>query len=172
MERARRATLALVATTLAASGCGSGTKTPSQTTTPSLAQPPLPGLAAQHRGPLTRAELIAAADAICYRVNVVLGQSKLRTPRDFARVMPPIGAYEEKAVAQMRKLIPPASMRRSWTQIVNNAKILADSIVTIGRDVMESSDIKRAHEANVRAGKARQLMLATAQREGFKDCAH
>jgi hypothetical protein len=148
MSRRRLAALTLVATVLAASGCGGS---------------------AGSTKPLTRSELIARGDTICRRINARLAAIRIKSAKDYAR----LGAFEQAAVANMRELTPPASMSSGWGQVVSGAQTLADATAKIGTfpRVEAFGTTPAAHEAFAAAGAGTRQMVAAAQREGFKDCA-
>jgi len=56
--------------------------------------------------PLTRSELIARGTRFCRRINTRLAAIRIRSERDYARLVPPLAAYEHAAVAEMRRLTP------------------------------------------------------------------
>jgi hypothetical protein len=155
MSRRHLAALALVATTLAASGCGGS---------------------AGSSGSLTRSELIARGDAICRRINAKLRATTVTSARDYARLAPPLAAYEQAAVAEMRKLTPPASMANGWNQVVSGAQMLADGTAKLGQYAQRSNPFQAhqtpsVHAAFVATAEGMRQMVAAAQREGFNDCA-
>ncbi len=152
MSRPRLAALVLVVTTLAASGCGDSSGSSNS---------------------LTRSELIARADAICRRVNAKLASTTISRPQDYARLLLPLAAYERAAVAEMRKLIPPASVANGWQQVLAGAQTLADATAKLGESVKGNSlqGTPSTRSASIAAAKGTQQMTAAARREGFKDCA-
>jgi hypothetical protein len=163
MSRTRLAALALAATTLAASGCGGTTKSSSQ------AAPPAQAESHTQTGPLTRTELIAKADAICSRVNAQLASTAIRSTHDYARLLPQVAAYEQTELAELGKLTPPASMASDWQQILASTRTLAGDTAKIA-EYAKSNNLKAARALLTTATTAQQQMLATAKRNGFKDC--
>lgn len=173
MNPTRLAALGLMLTTLAASGCGGSTKSPSQATPTTQAASTASAEEvshAQHQTPpLTKSQLIAKADTICRRVNAKRASIIIKTPQDFPRLLPGLATYEYAAVVEMRKLTPPASMKTSWQKIITGAKLTADAaaargkyVTTTNPDGMGPLSLTAAHTA--------QESLALAQREGFHDC--
>lgn len=147
MTHSRWVALGLAAVTLAASGCGKSSK------------------------PLTRAELVAKADTICRRVNNQLKSSdnSINSKQDLARVVPRLASFEQKALADLSKLVPPASLANDWKTIVTGAQTLADNTAKLGEYAKENN-IKAAKGLVTDSQKVQQAMLATAKRDGFKDC--
>lgn len=154
MSPPRFVALVLVATTLAASGCGGSSGS---------------------SGSLTRSELIARGDLICRRINTRLTGTTIGRQGSFAQLMPSLAAYEHAAVAEMRKLTPPASMADGWRQIVKGAQTLADATAKVGSYARGNPNISQAspplRAAFTAAGEGTQHMVAAARREGFQDCA-
>lgn len=149
MSRRCPAAFGLVAIVFAASGCGGSTGSTK---------------------PLTRSELIARADAICRRINAQLNTIGIKSGKDYAR----LGAYEQAAVAEMRRLTPPTSMASGWEQVVSGAQARADATAKIGTYPPEGAFVARkpaVRAAYAAAGTGMRRMTVAAQREGFKDCA-
>jgi hypothetical protein len=155
MSRPLLAALALAATALTASGCGGS---------------------AGSTKPLTRSELIARGDAICRRINAKISTITVSSAQDYARLAPPLAAYEQTAVAEMRKLTPPASMANDWKQIVTGAQMLADGTAKLGEYAQTSNPFQAhqtpsVHAAFVATTEGAKQIVTAAQREGFNDCA-
>ena len=156
MSRRRLPALSLTVAVLMVSGCGGST-----------------GSSAA----LTRSELIARGDAICRRINAKIRATKVSTAQDYARVAPPLAAYEQTAVIEMRKLTPPASIANGWRQIVSGAQMLANGTTKLGEYAQTSNPFEVAHQTpSVHAAFAAttegpKQMVTAAQRGGFKDCA-
>lgn len=119
--------------------------------------------------PLTRAELIAQGDAICRRVNLKRSTIRLETSRDYAQLLP-FAAYQRTALAQMRNLIPPASMATNWSKILADTQTVAEAMAGVGAAGLANQAAELSSQAR-RGGKALYEAQAIAKREGFKDCA-
>jgi hypothetical protein len=148
MSRTRLVALALAASVLATSGCGSS---------------------GNSSKPLTRSELIAKANAICRRVYIRRVALKITKQQDYARIEPQLAAYELAALAEMRKLTPPASMTSDWQQIIAGAQIIADLTKKFG-EYAKAHELGRTRTLYSMAAKV-PPSLATAKRDGFSDCA-
>lgn len=155
MSRSDLAALTLMATTLAASGCG--------------------GSSASQR--LTRGELIAKADAICNRAKAkrasvkITTQQKITKQQETGRAMSQVAAYEHAAAAELAKLTPPTSMAGDWNQIVAATQTLAADIVRVS-EYAKANRLKAASGLIFPAiGEAERQIVTTARRNGFKDCA-
>jgi hypothetical protein len=168
--------LVLAAATLAAYGCGGASKTASSAVTTSAATQTAPSSSTVHTEsaastqPLTRAQLIAAADMICRRVNLKRASIKLSSLADYAHLLPELAAYERAAVAQMRKLVPPASMASSWQRLISAGQTVAGGTAAVGEHAT-ASGLREVESQSIAAGKALERSLTLAKREGFKDCA-
>ena len=143
--RGHLAAVVLAATTLAASGCGSSPK------------------------PLTRAELTAKANAICKTVTVRLAKSSIKTQRDIARVAPELASFEQTALAELSKLVPPAELANDWKQFVAGAQTLAENTLKLG-EYAKANNLKGAKGLITSSQAVQQQMTATAKRDGLKDC--
>lgn len=136
---------ALAASALTAAGCGESAK------------------------PLTRAQLLARADAICARINKKLSATNIKSEQDIVRIAPQLVADEQQGLAELNKLIPPGSMADDWKTIIAGAQTLADSTAKLGEDV-KAKDVKAAHTLIEEANKVQQRTITVAKRDGFKDC--
>jgi hypothetical protein len=170
------AAIALAGAALATSGCGgsskpsSGTTSSAQTASSTVTQPAGHTEPSARTEPLTRAELIAQADVICRRVNQTRASITIKKKGEFVTVLPRLAAYERAAVAEMRKLTPPASMAKSWSQIIAGAQTVAE-VTGAGTEHAKNGTLNDTQSLAARAAKGMQQMLAAATREGFKDCA-
>ncbi len=165
------AALVVAVTFVAVSGCGGSSKSSSQSTSLSdSGKTTAPTRTPVKMAPLTRAALINKADAICFTVNAKRASTKITSSQDYARFVPPLAAREQTASAELAKLTPPASMTRDWDQIVSSAKALADSTTKLGEYAKKYS-FKEASKLLPLMEHTQQLMIATAKRNGFKDCA-
>jgi hypothetical protein len=114
--------------------------------------------------------LIASADLICKRVNARHKATAFSGQGSYARLLPPLGAYQLSAVAAMSKLTPPASMASSWNKMLADAQTFAESVVKLGQ-YAQAKNLRAGKAVSLAGEKTNQQMLIIAQREGFKDCA-
>jgi hypothetical protein len=121
-------------------------------------------------GPLSRQELIAKADLICRRVNAKRARTKYASAADYARLVPALAEYQQAAVAAMRELVAPASMRSSWNQMVSDAQQFADSVVKFG-EYAKANKLREVTSVSIAGMKANERLMALAKRKGFVDCA-
>jgi hypothetical protein len=138
---------ALAATALAASSCGSSK-------------------------PLTRAELTVKANAICKKVSAKLASATkggVGTKQALARVAPKLAAFEETALGELGKLVPPANLENDWKQFVAGAQTLADNTSKLG-EYVKANNLKGAKGLVLSSEATQKQMVAIARRNGFKDC--
>ncbi|MFZ1154943.1 MAG: hypothetical protein WAN93_08575 [Solirubrobacteraceae bacterium] len=148
MRCTRFAAVGLVATTLAASGCGSSSK------------------------PLTRAELTAKADAICKTVSAKLASRTKRgvnSQHALALLAPELASFEQSALAALGKLVPPTELEGDWKQFVTGAQTLAENTVKLG-EYAKANNLKGAKSLITSSETVQQQMTATAKRDGFIAC--
>jgi hypothetical protein len=142
------AALACATITLATAGCGGSSK----------------GTA------LSSAELIAKADAICAHVHAEYHANGYTTTQSIARLAPRVASDEQVGVAELRRLIPPASMASDWKELVDNAETVADDTSKLGRYAKEDN-LKAATSLFTVDRQREQQALAIAARDGFRQCA-
>jgi hypothetical protein len=154
---------------LVASGCGGSSKGAS--TAASAANAAVASGAKPSGKPLSRLELIARGDAICYRLNARRSSSTMSRPQDYERIVPALAAYELAATTEMAQLVPPASMAHDWQRMVAGSRTIAE---TTGRfhTYAEASGNKFAHEMDLVLGKGIDELTQAAKHAGFKDCAN
>jgi predicted outer membrane protein len=124
MLQAQFVVLALVIIVTAA-GCGSAKgKTPA--TTSSYTATATTASETQSGKPLTRAEWIAAGEAICKRTNAQLGSLHIKSLKDYARVLPQAASYDQAESSELGRLVPPASMASDWKKRVSGFNKFGD----------------------------------------------
>jgi hypothetical protein len=160
MSRTRFALLALSMSALVGSGCGQ-----SHTVKQSAAQKQSTASAA-----LTRAELIAHADAICKRVNAKRA-TKVNSRQDVLTDVAAYSSYAKIAYGELRKLNPPATMVTDWERLVAAAQILpAEAAKYVAYTKANDPQIPR-NELIKKIGAAETTMVNIARHDGFNDCA-
>jgi hypothetical protein len=127
--------------------------------------------------PLTRAALVARADALCRRLNTKLAANAVGGEGgSLGQLMLSLAAYEHAVAEEMRRLTPPSSMADAWGQMIGGAQTLADGNAKLGAyeqahggQIFNPSPTTRAASSAISEG-ARRLTAAAA-REGFTECA-
>lgn len=144
MSRIRSVAAAAAAISLAAIGCGSSSS----------------------GKPLTHAELVAKADAICKRANTERDAIGNSVSIDYGK----LSAEELKAFEELSTLKAPASLAADWKQILLDDKTLVQDTSTLAAFV-GNHDVRGARGTVRAAASVQRQMGLTAERNGFKDCA-
>lgn len=130
-----------------------------------------PGCGASSK-PLTRAQLIAKADAICKRVTTRLqasGANHANTPAQLERLAKSLATYEQSAFDELGALVPPAALEADWKRFVAGAQTLAESTTKLSQDLATKARAKI--QALITSAEATQKqMVAIAKRDGMKAC--
>jgi hypothetical protein len=176
MSHIRIAVAVLAVSAVAFAGCGSA-KSSSQdstaeTTAATSAASSTSPESSANGAALSRAGLIAKADAICTKVRAMLNKNKFKTQDQVARVATRVTAYERAAVIELRKLVPPATLASDWEQIVKGVEILASDAMSIGRYArIHQLETPAGHAVLVASGRHGIREAAIARRDGFVNCA-
>jgi hypothetical protein len=127
--------------------------------------------AAPQSRPLSKAQLIARADAICKRANheIAATKPKSASKEEILRVVPISEAVEMRAAAELDGLTAPASVSRVWSQVVHDRHVLAEQLASLipAEKANDQAGITRLTQAK----KTLHASLAVAaQGVGVKDC--
>jgi hypothetical protein len=172
------AAVVLVATSLAASGCGGSSKTTSTTSTGATGAAEQTTTATTtatqtqqaNAGPaLTRAELIAKADVICARVNAVRASNVITSGQSLAQAVSKLSSSEQQALEEMSKLTPPAALESTWNLMLTGYKTMAANVQKIKQDISEGNS-RQDTPLLVSGTKTLRQITADAKSAGFKDC--
>jgi hypothetical protein len=128
---------------------------------------------------LTRAQLVARATPICRATVKTRVEASKKLEKENTAAGPPfaalaasapaLGASQTRAVAQLRKLSPPASLAKDWQSLLAGLQQLADDTAKIGADAKEKNI--KAIEAIVSGGTgARTRLVTIAKRDGLEPC--
>jgi hypothetical protein len=134
-----------LAATLAVSGCGSSPK------------------------PLTRAELTARANAICKRVSAKISSKSVNSQQGLARAAGELAVFEQSALIDLSKLVPPAELESDWKMFVAGAQTLAENTAKLG-EYAKANNLKAAHNLIASSEAVQKQMVATARRDGLTAC--
>ena len=178
--------LALLATVLATSGCGGSSKsgstgtpttaaaaTPATTTaagtTVTTASIPAVTVKVSSGKPLTRAQWIAKANALCTSLKNELSLLHVKFAAEFARTLPQEAAYVRVEVAHLAQLVPPASEASNWQQFLNASLQWAEGDMQMLKYANQGAHILTSPTArSTFAIYAR--VLAIAKRSGLNAC--
>lgn len=153
MGSMRTAIPALAATTLLAlllcSGCGSSPK------------------------PLSRAQLVEKANSICRRVTAKIeatskGESA-NTLQQLAHLASKLAGFEQSALGELGKLVPPAALESDWKRFLAGAQSLAEDTVTLS-DAASTNNKAETQRAVASAEVTQKQMAAIAKRNSIKEC--
>jgi hypothetical protein len=145
MEARKLTAATLAATTMAIAGCGGSAK------------------------PLTHAELVSKADAICKTVTAKFATKSASSVKDIARVAPELAAFEQKALSELSKLVPPANLESDWKQFVAGAELLAENTSKLG-EYAKANNLKAAGKLIISSETTQHQMRAIAKRNGLTEC--
>jgi hypothetical protein len=176
MLHTQLAAVALTGLVLVASGCGKSSKTESTSTAAATTTPATTTTTttesttttAATGKPLSRTELIAAADAICARSNAKTSVLFAKQIQELATIYPEIALYEGTETKELGQLTPPSSMTVAWKRIINDIEQHRRYVTEVAHDIqIKSTNAGRPyHLATV----AIEDELVTAKHAGFKRC--
>jgi hypothetical protein len=171
MSRTQLAAIAVAATALAISGCGGSSKTSATATTTAASTPPAStaDTAPPNGKPLTRAALIAAGDAICARANaktIVLQASSIK---ELARIYPQVAIYHRAEAAELKKLVPPASLANDWSRMISDLERQSRYVNEVARDINKQDERAARHPFEM-ADTTIGDLIETGKRAGFAHC--
>ena len=169
MLQSRLTVLALAALTLVVAGCGKSAKSASQATQSAKTETAKTATT----GPaLTRAVFVSKADAVCRQLQREQSHLTLRTKGELASVGAKVRAYGAEALAELGRLVPPASLAGEWRQTVADARVLAVDTAKIVESLQAGSTASASSRRLIAdAATVRTRVLAAAKREGLHDCA-
>ncbi|MFZ1926566.1 MAG: hypothetical protein WAU42_10530 [Solirubrobacteraceae bacterium] len=119
--------------------------------------------------PLTRAQLIARADAICARTNAERESISVGSQAAFRRVLPQAAIYNSTQSKELNKLVPPASLAHDWSGIINAAQLFSEYVdqVAYYAQTGKRNLSPLIHTAEV----VHQQMTVIFRHDHFKQCA-
>ncbi len=141
----RLAAATLAATTMAIAGCGGSEK------------------------PLTHAELVSKANAICKTVTAKLATKSANSVQDIARIAPELASFEQQALSELSKLVPPADLESDWKQFIAGAEMLAENTSKLG-EYAKANNLKAARALITSSETTQQQMRTIAVRDGLTEC--
>lgn len=145
MGHRSKAAIALTVSALVTSGCGSSSK------------------------PLTRAELTAKANAICKTVTAKIASKPVKTEQQISRVAAELASFEQAALANLSKLVPPAELETDWKVFVSGAQTLAENTAKLG-EYAKTKNLKSAKTLILTSENTQKQMVVIAKRDGLTAC--
>jgi hypothetical protein len=119
--------------------------------------------------PLTRAELTAKANVICKTVSTKLPTQTVNNVQGVARTASQLASFEQTALTELSKLVPPADMESDWKTFTTGAQKLAENTVKLG-EYAKSNNLKGARGLIATSEATVRQMTAIAKRYGIKNC--
>lgn len=148
MGRVRIAALVLMVGTLAISGCGKSSKS------------------------LTQAELVQKANSICKRVSTEIASVNAHpanNAKDIARIASKLTAFEQSALVELGKLVPPDQLASDWKQFIAGAETLADNTAKLG-EYAKTNKMQAAQGLIKSSTTVQERMKSIAGNDGFTEC--
>jgi hypothetical protein len=119
--------------------------------------------------PLTHAELVSKANAICETVTAKFATKSASSERDVARIAPELAASEQKALSELSKLVPPTDLESDWKQFISGAEMLAENTSKLG-EYAKANNLKAARQLIGSSETTQHQMQAIAKRDGLIEC--
>ncbi|HEY5287778.1 MAG TPA: hypothetical protein VIJ50_11795 [Solirubrobacteraceae bacterium] len=119
--------------------------------------------------PLTHAELVSKANAICKTVTTRLAKNSIKSEQDIARVAPELASFEQKALSELSKLVPPMALESDWKQFIAGAEMLAENTSKLG-EYAKANNLKAAGALITSSETSQRQMQAIAKRDGLSEC--
>jgi hypothetical protein len=172
MSRIPAATLTLAIAALAVGGCGGSSKSAS-TAASTTSTPGTTSTAASETPSGTTpsgGSWVAQGDAICKKLRAQLSTIKVRTEKDYARVIPVVVGFERAQYVELLKVVPPADSKGDWQQFLAAYKQWTENTAKIGEEAEKgkkgilSTPLARATSAIEKRGDA------IARKHGFQSC--
>lgn len=119
----------------------------------------------------TRAGFLAQANGVCQRANgQVAAAGQAKTPADVMREGPVVIAIEQRALAQLRAIQPPSSLRADYRQLLGD---LGQLTVHVGEllAAARAQSTAAANQAAVASEQIQTQITQIATRDGLTQCA-
>lgn len=182
MKGSRLLALVLGAATLVAAGCGGSKSAATTASTPSTASQTASQAATQTAAtstastiaagqPLTSAQLIDQADAICYGVNAKRAAITITSNAALAQALPRVAAYDREELSELSKLVPPASMAKDWKAIILRTQTVANDTAKLVAFLNTNPHLLEGRPTLLKIKQAEAELATIAKRDNFKDCA-
>jgi hypothetical protein len=157
--------LGVLALVLTLSGCGEG-KAASES-----ANAPSEGVRVPSGNTRAKVGLVAQADRICGRLNAELQsiKPKSKTQQEVLRIVLLSVRAERRALRELSRLHPPASLIHDWRDMLGDRRALADQLSQYGR-LIKQSDKAAIPALGASKRRLHNALRKTAKRSGFHDC--
>lgn len=118
---------------------------------------------------MTRAQLIAKADAVCVQLNAQLAANVVNKANSFAVALPQAAAYEHAESVQLAKLVSPSSMAKDWHSFLAETQRWAQDTAKLGA-AARAGHFNPGSPLVTLATKTHSNLVSIAKRAGFKQC--
>jgi hypothetical protein len=98
-----------------------------------------------------------------------LASKSATTQQQLARVAGELASFEQTALGELGKLVPPRELTNDWKEFVAGAQTLADNTAKLG-EYAKSNKLKAAKALIIASETVQQQMVAIAKRDGLTDC--
>jgi hypothetical protein len=170
------AILVVAALSLLSAGCGHSKPVASKAALAASSsqhgpQTPPPSSKRQSASRLARSRFIAAADALCLRLNAAIADpaGTVLNNSNLARLAPRHAVLEKKTVGELSSLSPPASMASDWPKLLAYRRTLARELAELGT-AARTGDTAAIKRLAVSKGRVHQKLAKLAARVGFTSC--
>ena len=172
------ALFALLAGALSLASCGSSSKTTvttggtqaASTTVSTTAPATLPTVTVHVATgtPLSTAAWHAQAERICARLNSALNAVKVKTVSELEASLPQAAANERTEVAELSKLVPPASKAKDWEQFLTDSLRWAEVSDELAKSAGGPGTLKTPLAIAARSLHEHFALLI--RHDGFREC--
>ena len=173
--------LALMTAALVTTGCGSGGSHGTTTSTAAPSTPPAGTTRTSTAGTsniasstarLTEADLITDANRICGAIATKRNRLGSNSEAEFDLMVPQVAAYQQTMLVDLRKLTPPASLTKRWSEMLEAAQTMSESTQVISQDIHTGHTKPSATSPLFAAfAKARLQLRAISKHVGIAQCA-
>ncbi len=152
--------LILLAVVISATGCGGGTSSDRSS-----------GSSRAAATVLSKEQLVAKADAICQRMNneFAADEPKSQDVAETARLTPQRAVLEQRVVAELSELKPPATIAGQLRRIISARRTLAQELAEVGRDA-KNNDTAAVRKLATSKAKLHHELRTFATNAGFNVC--
>ncbi len=120
--------------------------------------------------PLTRAQLVSHANALCMQVQMKMKHvGTAKTVQGLALIAHKLAGFEQQQLESMKQLKPPGSLAADWKQMIEGAEEVAEYAGSLSTDVQLKKK-KAAVEQLKQIGAVEKRIAPVAKRDGFTSC--
>jgi hypothetical protein len=120
--------------------------------------------------PLTRAQLVSHANALCTQVQTKMKHvGTANTVQGLAHIAHKLAGFEQQQLESMKQLKPPTSLGADWKQMIEGAEEVAEDAGSLSTDVQLKKK-KAAIEQLKQIGTVEKRISPIAKRDGFTSC--